>query len=92
MIEPRLALPTMGMKGIHERLAALLSDVCGAPVSSLGPEAAAGVTPGWDSVAHFAFIAAVDEEFGITITTSEAMSIKTLGDMARVVAAKRGAG
>jgi len=83
----------MGMKdGLHEQLAALLADVCGAPVSSLGPDAAAGVTPGWDSVATLNFIGAVEEEFGVAITTSEAMSIKTLDDMARVVTAKRGAG
>jgi acyl carrier protein len=76
------------MKDLHGRLAALLADVCGAPASSLGPEAAAGVTPGWDSVATLGFIAAVEDDLGITITTSEAMTIKTLGDMARLVATK----
>ena len=80
----------MGMKGIHEQLAALLSDVCGAPISSLGPDAAAGVTPGWDSVATLSFIGAVEDEFGIAITTAEAIAIKTLDDMARLVIAKRG--
>jgi len=76
--------------GLHERLAALLGDVCGAPVSSLGPDAAPGKTPGWDSVATLGFIAAVEDELGISITTAEAMTIKTLGDMARLVAAKTG--
>jgi acyl carrier protein len=83
----------MGMKdGLHEQLAALLADVCGAPLSSLGPDAAAGVTPGWDSVATLHFIGAVEEEFGVAISTSDAMAIKTLDDMARLVTAKRGAG
>lgn len=82
----------MGTKAIHEQLAALLSDVCGAPVSSLGPDAAAGVTPGWDSVATLSFIGAVEDEFGIAITTAEAIAIKTLDDMARLVLAKRGVG
>lgn len=77
---------------IHSRLAGLLADVCGAPVSSLGPDAAAGVTPGWDSVATLGFIAAVEDEFGIAITTAEAMAIKTLDDMARLVTAKRAGG
>jgi acyl carrier protein len=76
--------------GIQERLAVLLADVCGAPASSLGPEAAPGVTPGWDSVATLGFIAAVEDELGISITTAEAMAIKSLGDMARLVAAKTG--
>ena len=74
--------------GLHERLAALLADVCGAPVSSLGPDAAPGVTPGWDSVTNLSFITAIEDELGIAITTAEAIAVKSLGDMVRLVAAK----
>ena len=76
--------------GLHERLAALLADVCGAPASSLGPEAAQDVTPGWDSVATVSFLGAIEDEFKIEIPTKEAMTIKSLGDMVRLVAAKIG--
>ena len=76
--------------GLQEQLAALLADVSGAPVSSLGPESAPGVTPGWDSVATLAFIAAVEDELGVAITTAESLTIKSLGDMVRLVAAKTG--
>lgn len=76
--------------GLHERLAALLADVCGAPVSSLGPDAAPGVTPGWDSYATLNLIAAIEDELGVAITTPEAMAIKSLGDMVRLVAGKAG--
>jgi acyl carrier protein len=76
--------------GLLERLAALLADVSGAPLGSIGLDAAPGVTPGWDSVATLGFIAAVEEELGISITTAEAMTIKSLGDMMRLVAAKSG--
>jgi acyl carrier protein len=76
------------MNDLHQRLAALLADVCGAPLSSIGPDAAAGDTPGWDSVATLVFITAVEDELGVTITTTEAMGIRTLSDMARVVAPK----
>jgi acyl carrier protein len=82
----------MGMKGIHEQLAALLSDVCGAPISSLGPDAAPGVTPGWDSVTNLSFIGVIEEELGVAITAAESLTVKTLDDMARLVAAKRGPG
>ena len=71
-----------------QRLAGLLSDVCGAPIGSLGPQSAPGVTPGWDSVANLGFIAAVEDEFGVTIGTSEALRVKSLGDMASLLAAK----
>jgi acyl carrier protein len=80
------------MNDLHQRLAALLADVCGAPLSSIGTDAAAGVTPGWDSVATLTFITAVEDELGITITTPEAMGIRTLSDMARVVSSKLPAG
>ena len=76
--------------GLQEQLAALLADATGAPVSSLGPESAPGVTPGWDSVATLAFIAAVEDELGVAITTAESMAIKSLGDMVRLVTAKTG--
>jgi len=76
--------------GLQNRLAELLADVSGAPVSSLGPESAPGVTPGWDSVATLAFIAAVEDELGVAITVPETLTIKSLGDMVRLVAAKTG--
>ena len=82
----------MGMKGIHEQLAALLSDACGAPLSSIGPDAARDVTPGWDSVATLHLIDSIEESLGVTITTAESMAIKTLDDVARLVIAKRGPG
>jgi len=78
--------------GLYGRLAALLSDVCGTPVSSIGPDAAPGVTPGWDSVATLSFIAAVEDELGVAITTAESMAIRSLADMERLVAAKGGGG
>jgi acyl carrier protein len=83
----------MGTKeGLHEQLAALLADVCGAPVSTLGPDAAPGVTPGWDSYATLHLIGAIEEELGVSITTPESMAIKSLDDIARLVTAKRGGG
>ncbi|HEX3757534.1 MAG TPA: acyl carrier protein [Kofleriaceae bacterium] len=77
--------------GLQERLAALLADVTGAPLASLGPDAAPGITPGWDSVATLALINAVEDEFGIAINTADSLTIKSLGDMARLVAARTGA-
>ncbi len=77
--------------GLQERIAALLADVTGAPLASLGPDAAPGVTPGWDSVATLQLISAVEDELGIAITTAESLTIKSLADMARLVAARTGA-
>lgn len=78
--------------GLHERLAGLLAVSCGIPASAVGPDAAAGVTPGWDSVATLGFIAAIEEDLGVTITTAESLSVKTLADMVRLVGAKVSSG
>jgi acyl carrier protein len=43
---------------------------------------------GWDSVAHVNLMVAVETEFGIEFTTQELESMDTVGDMARLVAAK----
>jgi acyl carrier protein len=77
--------------GLQEQLAALLADATGAPASSLGPESAPGVTPGWDSVATLALIGAIEDELGIALTTAESLTIKSLGDLVRLVAARTGA-
>jgi len=63
------------------RLVALLADVTGAPAASLGPASSPGNTPGWDSLASLGFIAAVEEDFGVSILTAEAMQVKGLSDM-----------
>lgn len=65
------------------RLAALLSDVTGTPVSLLGPDSCRDVTPGWDSVANLQFMSAVEEEFGVIIPTTLALRLRSLADMAR---------
>ncbi len=83
---PPSAAPRGG--GMHERLAALLADICGAPIRTLGPEAAPGTTPGWDSIATLGLIVAIEDELGISITTAEAIASKSLGDFARLASAK----
>ncbi len=45
---------------------------------------------GWDSVAHVNLMVAVETEFGIQFTTQEQESMQTVGDMARIIAAKIG--
>ena len=74
-----------GMSDLNQHLCGLLAEVCGTAPSSLGPESAPGVTPGWDSVTNLSFIAAVEDEFGITISTKEALGLKNLADMASLV-------
>ncbi len=39
----------------------------------------------WDSLAHLAFIAAIDEKFGVTVSGTELTAVRTVGDLMQLV-------
>lgn len=43
---------------------------------------------GWDSLRHISFISAVEMEFKIHLTTTEIISLETVGDLAKLITAK----
>lgn len=67
---------------IAGRLVALLAHHSGAPGESLGLESTPQNTPGWDSVANLGLLAAVEDDFNVTIATRDAMKLRSLGDIA----------
>ena len=44
--------------------------------------------PGWDSVANIHLMVAIEGEFGFEFTTEQLESLETVGDIARLAAAK----
>lgn len=40
---------------------------------------------GWDSVAHINLIFAVEEEFGIRLSTADLSALNSVGDLARAI-------
>jgi acyl carrier protein len=78
----------MAQDTLVRRLAALLGDVTGASAADLGPSSSPDNTPGWDSVANLALLAAAEDEFGVSILTQEAMQLRTLADFARLLEGK----
>lgn len=54
----------------------------------LTPELTPAALPAWDSVAMVQLVLALEQEFGIRLTTDEVASIKSAGDMLRVVSLK----
>jgi len=77
---------------IAKRLAELLSYYSGAPEESLGPASSAQNTQGWDSAANLNFIAAIEDEFAVTIATRDVVKLRTLGDFAAYLAARAAGG
>jgi acyl carrier protein len=73
---------------IFERVAGLLAEVTGTPAHELTEHSGPGTTPGWDSFANLAFIASVEESFGVRIPTTQVVALRSLGDMATFIRRK----
>lgn len=76
---------------IAKRLGELLAFYSGASEASLGPASTPQNTPGWDSAANLNFVAAIEEEFAVTIATRDVIKLRTLGDFATYLAARESA-
>lgn len=78
----------MSPDALDARLASLLAVVIGASLESVGADASQSTTSGWDSVSNLGFIAAVEDEFGVSILTAEAMQLHSLADMSALLRRK----
>lgn len=52
---------------------------------TIGPDTVAADIPGWDSVAHIELIVAIEERFGIRLTTGETADVANVGALVGVV-------
>jgi acyl carrier protein len=66
---------------IIRRLRALLAYHSGAPEASLNAESTPQNTGGWDSLANLNLMAALEQEFCITIETDDLMKMRSLGEI-----------
>ena len=75
---------------IDAALSEIFRDVFGRDDMTLRPELSAKDVEGWDSFKQIEIILAAEGRFGIKMTTRELDSLRSVGDLARLVAAKRG--
>jgi len=73
---------------IANRLRELLANFSGAPEDSLGADSTPKNTKGWDSAANLYLMAAVEDEFGVTIGTRDAMTLQSLAAIAAYLEAR----
>ena len=78
----------MSDAAIYERLNGVFHSVFFDDTIHVTAATSAPDIDGWDSVAHVNLMVAVEAEFGIEFTTQELESLKTVGDMAKLVAKK----
>lgn len=77
---------------IAKRLRELLAFYSGASEGSLGAASTPQNTPGWDSAANLNFIAAIEDEFSVTIATRDVIKLRTLGDFVTYLTARESPG
>jgi acyl carrier protein len=75
---------------IYERLNGVFHSVFFDDSIAVDASTSAPDVEGWDSVAHVNLMVAVEMEFGIQFTTAEQESMRTVGDMAKIIEAKTG--
>jgi len=74
---------------IYETLTDIFRDLFDDEEIVLGPTTTAADVAGWDSNAHINIMASAEVKFGVKFTTSEIESLKSVGDLARLIQKKR---
>lgn len=80
----------MSDAGIIAELTPLFREVLDVPDLVLTPETRAGDVPGWDSAAHITLVVVVEQRFGVHFNTAEIEELHNVGDLARLIAQKKG--
>ena len=75
---------------LYPVLQGIFADVFGRDDLVLTPELTASQVPGWDSFRQIDIILAVEQHWSIRFTTRELDSLRSVGDLARVIAGKTG--
>lgn len=75
-------------KEIYERLNEVFRDVFEDDTITVGPRTTAADIEDWDSLMHISLIAAVEGEFRMRFKMGEVSSMKNVGEMAAIIAAR----
>ena len=76
------------MQDILDRLQPVFCDVLDNPKLVITRESNGYTVPGWDSLAHITIVAEAEREFGVRFALGELESLKNVGDMVDLIAAK----
>ena len=78
----------MALDPIYQRLTEILRDVFDDDTLTARPDLTANQVEGWDSFAHLRLIFTVEKSFGINFSASQISSLKNVGELAELIAAK----
>lgn len=74
---------------VRERIYRVISDVFGVPFDQISDDASPDSIPTWDSMNHINLILALEAEFEISLDSSEATEMLSVG-LIRAILAERG--
>jgi acyl carrier protein len=69
-----------------EKLRATFAESLGLPLSSITDELRYNTVPQWDSVAHMALIAAIEQAFDILIETDDVIDMSSFAKAREIIA------
>lgn len=78
----------MSKEEIYEKLNAVFRDVFDDDSITVSENTTSADIDGWDSLEHINLIAAVEQEFGIRFGMGQVVTMKNVGEMAAIIAAK----
>ncbi len=79
----------MDQNDVMATLTDLLREVFDDPDLAIAPTTSADDIDAWDSMTHITLIVAAEQTFGIHFTAAEMDGMRDVGEMARLIAAKR---
>ena len=87
-----LAVPQVASGGdVLAELTEILRSVLDDPALTVTRDTVAEDVPGWDSMAHIALVVEAECRFGITFQAAEIEALQRVGDLLRLIEAKRAA-
>lgn len=73
---------------MKNKLLNILADAISVEPASLSDESSPDNTPEWDSFAHMSMIAAIEQEFKVSLTLDEVIAMQSLPKIVEVVSKK----
>jgi acyl carrier protein len=76
---------------MDDKLLAIMAKILRQPAERIGPDAAIGNVPNWDSTAHMRIMLALEDEFGVELNESQMVEMTSLAKIRAVVEVLRAA-
>ena len=70
---------------MEDKLRAIMARILRLPAERIGPDAAIGNVPNWDSTAHMRIMLALEDEFGVELNESQMVEMTSLAKIRAVV-------